>query len=166
MMKEEKEDELLGNWYTEEESIGFSAVWWCGVTFNMDNTGIHYHHSGFNTDETPFIWQRLNATTIKIFMEENDETDEWDIEEDIITNEGEEDIATDEWTTIEYVIIDYIGVLFATPYKKLTDKGYSSFWIVPGHLIRSLKMQEKLAHLENEQGAINKSEQESQKITT
>ena len=33
-MKAEKEDELLGNWYTEEESLGFSAVWCCQITFN------------------------------------------------------------------------------------------------------------------------------------
>ena len=168
-MKTEKEDELLGNWYTEEKEIGFSAVLCCGVTFNTDNIGIYYYHAVFNNEETPFTWQRLNETEIKIFVEEDLVTDEDDIEEDRATTEG--DIEADRARTtneyiIEYVIADYRGVLFDIPYKKLTSKGYSSFWIVPEHLIRSLTMQEKLANLENEQGAINKSEQESQKVTT
>lgn len=48
---EKEKDELLGDWYTEETSIGFSAVWWCGLTFNTDNIGIYYYHAVFNTTD-------------------------------------------------------------------------------------------------------------------
>lgn len=166
MKEAEKEDELIGNWYTEEESLGFSAVWCCQVTFNADGTGLLELWSS-----SPFTWQRLNATTIKIIVEET-EPDERDrlIEEKLKTlgweTAIEEDSETGEWEDIiEYVITDYKGVLFDIPYKNLTSKDSSSFWIVPKHLIRSLKTQEKLAHLEKGQGAIKKSEQESQKRT-
>ena len=93
-MKEEKEDELLGNWYTEEEGLGFSAVWCCQITFNADNTGVVEDRSC-----TPFVWQRLNATTIKIIMEET-EPDELDrLVEEHFKMRGEETVIEEDLET-------------------------------------------------------------------
>ena len=143
MNSENQKDELIGNWYTEEKGLGFSAVWCCQITFNPDNTGVFEDRSS-----TPFVWHRLNATTIKIIMKkpEPDEIDRL-IEEKLKTGEWEgewetvieDDLESDDWeTVIEYVITDYRGVLFDIPYKKLTGKDSQYFWIVPEHLIKSL----------------------------